>query len=134
LIYFFFVLFHQPTLHGIRKKSKKKWVRKLNTKITHFLKKYTPFKNVLKQKNIHFSNVELNLFFQFTYILFIMSAFYTSSFLPYGRFYNRLGGNKAMLAAYFYVLVYLTFTSLRRPVFMYNYIYNILKKTKSLAV
>ena len=44
-----------------------------------------------------------------------MAALYTSSFLPYGRFYNRLGGNFAMLGAYFYVFIYLTFTGLRRP-------------------
>jgi len=44
-----------------------------------------------------------------------MSALYTSSFLPYGRFYNRLGGNDGMLGAYMYVLAYVSITSLRRP-------------------
>ena len=134
LIYFFFVLFHQPTLHGVRKKSTKKWIKNLSLKKVTYLEKYIPFKNILKQKNTYFTNVELNLFFQFTYVMFIVSAFYTSSFLPYGRFYNRLGGNKAMLAAYLYVLIYLTFTGLRRPVFLFWYTNNLLRKTKSLNI
>jgi hypothetical protein len=44
-----------------------------------------------------------------------MCALYASSFLPYGRFYNRVGGNVGMLGAYFYLFFYLTATSLRRP-------------------
>jgi len=99
-----------------------------------FLTKYTPFRNVLKQRQTYFGNVELNLFFQFTYTMFIMAGLYASSFLPYGRFYNRLGGNKAMLGSYLYVFIYLTFTSLRRPVFIYGYMYTIMKKTKSLTI
>ena len=52
-----------------------------------------------------------------------MSALYTSSFLPYGRFYNRLGGNIGMLGAYFYVLLYVSITSLRRPYWLELYFY-----------
>jgi len=106
----------------------------MKLKKTNFLVKYTPVKNSLKQKNVIFTNSELSLFFQFTYTMFIMSAMYASSFLPYGRFYNRLGGNKAMLAAYLYIFIYLTFTSLRRPVFLYSYMYGVMRKTKSLNI
>ena len=106
----------------------------MKLKKASFLNKYTPAKNILKQKNVSFTNSELSLFFQFTYTMFIMSAMYASSFLPYGRFYNRLGGNKAMLAAYLYVFIYLTFTSLRRPVFLYDYMYTIMRKTKNLNI
>jgi hypothetical protein len=109
-------------------------LKNLQLKNASFLKNYIQFKNLFKQKNVAFINSELNLFFQFTYTLFIMAALYTGSFLPYGRFYNRLGGNKAMLAAYLYVFIYLTFTSLRRPVFLYYYTYRILRNTKSLKV
>jgi len=48
--------------------------------------------NRVKQKNFYKQthlNLEMNLFFQTTYALFIMSALYTNTFLPYGRFYNR---------------------------------------------
>ena len=134
LIYFFFVLFHQPTLHGVRNKTKKKYLKNLKLKNINFLNKYIPYKNILKQKHLQFINVELNLFFQFTYFMFIMAALYTSSFLPYGRFYNRLCGNKAMLAAYFYVLAYLTFTWLRRPVFIHYYLFSVMRQSKSLAL
>jgi hypothetical protein len=71
--------------------------------------------------------VEANLYHQFFYTTFIMSCLYTSSFLPYGRFYNRLGGNIGMLAAYLYVFFYLTFPSLRRFLFIelfFNQLFN----------
>jgi len=83
-----------------------------------------------------FFNVELNIFFQTTYALFVMSALYASSFLPYGRFYNRLGGNVGMLGSYFYMFAYLSVTSLRRPYWLELYLYfityrsNFLKKGK----
>jgi len=47
-----------------------------------------------------------------------MCAFYTASFLPYGRFYNRLGGNIGMLLAYLFVFSYLAFTFFRRAIFV----------------
>ena len=44
-----------------------------------------------------------------------MCALYTTSFLPYGKFYNRLGGNVAMLYSYMFVYVYLSCAPLRNP-------------------
>jgi len=106
LIYFFFVLFHQPTIHGINEHNLY-YQRKLLLTENRVNKKIT-YKNI-------FINGELNIYFQTTYVLFVMCALYCSSFLPYGRFYNRLGGNIGMLGSYFYLFLYLTFTSLRRP-------------------
>jgi hypothetical protein len=57
-----------------------------------------------------------------------MCALYTNTFLPYGRFYNRLGGNIGMLAAYMYVFLYLGVTSLRRPYWLELYFYFIFNK------
>jgi hypothetical protein len=62
-----------------------------------------------------FINQEINLYFQTFYGFFIGCALYTTSFLPYGRFYNRLGGNVGMLGAYMFVFVYLSFFIFRRP-------------------
>ena len=62
-----------------------------------------------------------------------MCALYTSSFLPYGRFYNRLGGNIGMLFAYFYVFAYVSITSLRRPYFIELYYYFIFNKITFLS-
>jgi len=44
-----------------------------------------------------------------------MCALYTSSFLPYGRFYNRLGGNFGMLGSYMFVFMFLAFPFIRKP-------------------
>ena len=74
----------------------------------------------------------MNLFFQTTYAFFVMSALYTSSFLPYGRFYNRLGGNIGMLGAYLYVIAYVSITSLRRPYWLELYFYFIFNKSNFL--
>jgi hypothetical protein len=106
LIFFFFALFHQPTLHGFNEHN------------LYYRRKLLFSFNKIKRRRFYknmFFNVELNIFFQTTYALFAMCALYTSSFLPYGRFYNRLGGNVGMLGAYFYVFTYLSITSLRRP-------------------
>jgi len=102
----FFALFHQPTLHG------------LNEHGLYYKRKLLFTVGRIKQRKFYkqsYLNLELNLFFQTTYTMFIMCALYTNTFLPYGRFYNRLGGNVGMLAAYFYVFLYLAITSLRRP-------------------
>jgi len=127
LIFFFFTLFHQPTLHG------------LNEHNLYYRRKLLFTFNRVKRRKFYknmFFNVELNIFFQTTYALFIMSALYASSFLPYGRFYNRLGGNVGMLGSYFYMFAYLSVTSLRRPYWLELYLYfityrsNFLKKGK----
>lgn len=116
LVYFFWVLFHQPTLHGYKeasgilyKTSFLSWI--ILRKPIFYPQKYT--------------NSELNLYTQLTFWLFFMCMLYTSSFLPYGRFYNRVNGNVGMLGAYFYVFFYLTFSWLRRPFWYDLYRYNL---------
>jgi len=59
-------------------------------------------------------SVETNLWHQITYSVFILSVFYTTTFLPFGKFYNRLGGNVGMLLAYLYVFAYLGVPSLKK--------------------
>ena len=116
LLFFFFALFHQPTLHGLNEHNL--YYRRKLLLNSFFLKRRKFYKN-------SFFNVELNMFFQTTYALFVMSALYASSFLPYGRFYNRVGGNVGMLGAYFYMFAYLSLTFLRRPYWLELYIYRI---------
>jgi len=105
-VFLFFVLFHQPTLHGVNENG------------SYFKKRLLFTTRKIKQK-IFFKqaplNVELSLYYQLTYGFFIICALYTNTFLPYGRFYNRLGGNVGMLFSYMYVFAYLSITSLRRP-------------------
>jgi hypothetical protein len=52
-------------------------------------------------------NLEMNIYHQMTYGLFIGCCLYVTSFLPYGRFYNKLGGNIGLIYAYMYVFCYL---------------------------
>jgi len=37
--------------------------------------------------------IDSNPYHQVTYFFFIMCCMYTTSFLPYGRFFNQIGGN-----------------------------------------
>jgi len=64
------------------------------------------------------NNLEFNMYYQSLYFFFIGAFFYTTSSLPYGRFYNRLGGNVGMLLAYLFVFSYLGFTFFRRAIFV----------------
>lgn len=109
LIFFFFILFHQPTLHGANEQN------------NYFKRSLLFLKNKLKRFSIYsttYTNQELNLYYQTFYGFFIGCALYTTSFLPYGRFYNRLGGNLGMLGAYMFVFLYLSFYIFRRPYFL----------------
>ena len=44
-----------------------------------------------------------------------MALMYTATFLPAGRYYQRVGGNFGMLFSYFYVMGYLVFFNLKSP-------------------
>ena len=120
LIFFFWLLFLQPILHGH------------NEELGFFRKNLMLTKLKLK-KNYFYKNtnisIPLHLFYQFTYGIFILACFYAASFLPYGRFFNRLGGNIGMLGAYVYLFFYLTFNNFRRSNLLDVYIYYILQKT-----
>ena len=105
LIFFFWLLFLQPILHGHDHQFL--YLKKSLIFLKFKLKKKYLYKNTT-------INVQVNWAYQFLYGLFIMACLYGSSFLPYGRFYNRLGGNSGMLGSYIYIFFYLTFSSLRR--------------------
>ena len=118
LLFLFFVLFHQPTINGFNENEF------FNKKKVFFLLK---IKKINFYKQFYF-NLEFNLFYQFFFFFFFMCAMYTNTFLPYGRFYNRLGGNNGMLFAYFYVFFYLATNLLRRPIFLNLYFYFIFNR------
>jgi hypothetical protein len=58
--------------------------------------------------------------------MFIISIFYTASFLPYGRFYNKIGGNFWLLMSYFYIFYFLTFMFFRNSWSINSKKYNII--------
>ena len=85
LAIFMIILFYQPNI-------------KLN-----FLKFNS---NLITNLNILPNNFIMgNLF-----IFFFFNFLYTNSSLPYGRFFNRIGGNTILLLAYLFIFIYL-FTS-----------------------
>lgn len=57
---------------------------------------------ILRNTNVNFSSISIVIFW-----LFATSLFYSDSFLPYGRFFNRLGGNDVLMFSYFLVFIYL---------------------------
>jgi quinol-cytochrome oxidoreductase complex cytochrome b subunit len=130
LVYLFWILFHQPTFHGTFDTTfyvrRKVWFLTLLLKVNKKKKKNRKIRWTFVTRN--YFNPELSLYFQLTYALFLMSCLYASSFLPYGRFYNRLNGNIGMLGAYMYILCYLTFPFLRRPFWEEYFRYNIYHK------
>jgi hypothetical protein len=107
LLFFFFSLFFQPALHGTSEQNN------YGKRVVLF------FAEKLKRSNFYVAeclNLETNLYHQFTYGLFAGCTLYATSFLPYGRFYNRVGGNVGLLLAYMFLFVYLAFPVFRRPV------------------
>jgi hypothetical protein len=123
LVFFFVVLFFQPNIHN-------------DSENLNFSKKVIFNPSFLK-KNVFFSAedilVEINLFYQITYGFFFFCALYTFTFLPYGRFYNRLGGNVGMLGAYFFVFFYLAFPFFRKQLVLEFFFNSIFLRTKFLC-
>ena len=78
LIFFMVVIYYQPQ------------IKKLNPSITGLL--------LITKSTIL---VSLNT-------IFIVSILYGASYLPYGKFFNRLGGNPATLASFSFILIYLS--------------------------
>ena len=101
LVFFFLILIYQPTLHGV------------NEQLDYFKKK-SNFLIFFKSNKLSYFNPtmitssEINLTHIISYGFFLMCLFYTTTFLPYGRFYNRIGGNIGMLISYFYVFSWLS--------------------------
>ncbi len=117
LLFFFFILYFQPNLHGTTEQNNysKKVVSIFSNKL-----------NCDKFFTSSYISLESNIFFQLTYSFFIMCCLYTTSFLPYGRFFQRIGGNWGFLCSYFFIFFYLAFSWLRRPVLLellLNYFY-----------
>jgi quinol-cytochrome oxidoreductase complex cytochrome b subunit len=137
LVYFFFAIFYQPNLHGmtemrnykINSICKKHWTKYHDSRYTIFDEDECVY--IFKSSRY---SVESSLWHQITYSVFIMSVFYTTTFLPFGKFYNRLGGNVGMLLAYLYVFAYLGLPSLKKNVTMRSaevYLYSILHQYSS---
>lgn len=120
LVFFFITLYFQPNI--INDSENLNFLKK-NTFLYYFfdIKKFIA---MFSSEDSYI--VELNLVYQSIFSIFFMCGLYTFSFLPYGRFYNRLGGNFGMLGAYFFLFAYLIFPSIRQPKFIELYVVELL--------
>lgn len=110
LVFFFLILIYQPTLHGLNEQLD------LFKKKSNFLVFFKSNKQSFFNPN-NITNTELNLLYIVSYASFILCVLYTTTFLPYGRFYNRIGGNIGMLVSYFFIFSWLSMSFLRKPIF-----------------
>jgi len=99
-------MFYQPSLHG---------AKDVNDQCRRSLTFLTPRFRRSGVFPTEYYNVENNAYTAQTFTMFVICCFYTITFLPYGRFYNRLGGNYGSLYCFFYIFSYLTFPFLRKP-------------------
>lgn len=123
LLFYFLIMFFQPTLHATTSQNN------YNQRTLLFVK------SKLKRNNFfaaQYMNLEMNLYHQMTFGWYIASTLYCTSFLPYGKFYNRLGGNIGMLGAYLYVFCYLGFPVFRRPMILELFFYSLYLRTNFL--
>ena len=120
LIYYFFILFYQPVIHGTNDQNN---YNKKNVAIFGFIINRS---DIMSPK---YHSVEDNLLHQITFWLFFSSAIYVVSYLPYGRFYNRINGNIGTLGSFMYIFLYLGNSFLRRPVLTELVLYNIFMRT-----
>ena len=108
LVFFFVVIYFQVNIIGITELNAYRILRSI---ITYFIGTYlSTGKNVVRWSKIF---VENSIFYLTMYSIFIISIGCTLTYLPYGRFYNRLGGNFAMLFSYLFIFSYLGFTYFR---------------------
>lgn len=101
LIFFFLSIYYQP---NIRFK-----LQKLNIIFYQFF-----YSNRFEIIN----NNEFDVFKNNLYIFFYMACIYTTAFLPYGKFFNRLYGNEASLLAYLFIFSFLIFNFFINNTFM----------------
>jgi len=125
LLFLFGALYLQPNLHGYSDSDGLDYTTSTWWGLTL---------GVSSLPQDHNNVITLNLYRQTLYYVFFMSALYTTSFLPYGRFYHSIGGNSAMLYSYMFVFIYLSCTSLRNPVFIQLKAHNLMNKSLKLVL
>ena len=106
LLFLFIVLMYQPNIHGFDDND---GMDEPTTLLLWPVVKRTSLPTEPSRA------ITLDMYKQLLYTWFLMCALYTTSFLPYGKFYNRLGGNIAMLYSYMFVFIYLSCAQIRNP-------------------
>lgn len=116
LLLIFFALYHQVTLAG---------AGDFTIKRTSTVGAFNQSQTIINTRAL---NMDISLLSQMMFFVFFMALLYTTTFLPAGRYYQRVGGNFGMLFSYFYVMGYLIFFNLRSPRIFENYFNNFTRK------
>lgn len=115
LIFFFVILYYQPNLHANYFKN----IGGAESSETNLSNSGSSLESVNYFKTTfsyiyHPTTVQLEMSHMCTFFVFFGSILYVCTFLPFGRFYNRVGGNVTMLYAYLYIFVYLSIPELKK--------------------
>lgn len=102
IIFYFFSLYHQPSLRSPRPHNviKRRVFTGSNKGAYEYVLTIVPVEHYFTQYVLFY--------------IFIMCLLYSTSFLPSGRYYQRVHGNNGMLFSFFYTLWYVTYGSGRR--------------------
>lgn len=150
LVFFFLVLYFQVSLFGnselenlktnnslyglyqeiFNKLLPYKWFSYLINIINLYFNNFFIIKNNKSYNNWNNLNYDTSLQWLITYSLFFIAILYTLSFLPYGRFYNKIGGNFALLISYLYIFAFLTFSFFRNSWILSNNKVNLVNVVK----
>lgn len=120
LVFYFFILFYQPVILGYNEQNL--YNKKTITIMSYIFKTnivYSPKNNL----------IFCEIFYNLTFFYFMCSALYVTSYLPYGRFYNRINGNYGTLFSFTYIFLYLGTPYLRKNIFIELLFNNLIKKT-----
>ena len=132
LVFFFVVLYYQVSLFGSSELENLTSVNSVyafigevksyllninNNSYSNNLQNYNSWNNI---------NYTLSLQWVISFSLFFIAILYSLSFLPYGRFYNKIGGNFGLLFSYFYIFGFLLFSFLRNSWVLNNFKYNLI--------
>ena len=108
LILFFLAFYFQPNIIGRGEFDLYSSVKTVILNVLSGIKLI--FKKLI---NIYRTTPDIEYLYFITYSIFVVTIWYSFSYLPYGRFFNRLGGNDATLSAFMYIFIYLSGLSLR---------------------
>lgn len=120
LIYFFVVIYFQPNIMGFQELY---WYTAIKTYLFNTAKKFINEEDLLRWQKIF---IEFCIVYIFWYTIFLVSIACSLSFLPYGRFYNRLGGNFSMFTSFMFIFSYLGVIYFRYSILLKNFRLNIM--------
>ena len=114
LIFFFISFYFQPNLVG--RSPLGAYVHTKTFVLIGWLFWIIANKKILRNEKI---SPEFDPYYTFTFYIFLMAIWYAFSYLPFGRFYTRLGGNFASMCAFMYIYTYLSGLAFRFSTFLF---------------